>query len=369
MNGINYTLLGVALLFAVTVGVTNYRRRRKEDKGELSGLKGQLYRPANLPYGWFIGYVLMATLFSPLLFGSRREELIARSFDNLSLLCLILSAYYALLLCLLPLLRRRLEARCCAALWLMPSVLYLFANVELSALHPLRTIHVPQALARRLWIIWIAGFCAVLLGELLLHLRFRRVILRSAAKVEEGSAFELLRGEMARVGEEKLPLVISPAAKTPLIVGLLRDELVLVLPERAYCEEELRLIFRHELVHLQREDVWLKCFMLFCAAMLWFDPLLWLAMRRAAEDAELSCDETVMAGAGAAERRLYAELILSTAGDARGFSTCLSASARGLRYRLRSIVKPEKKRRGILLLSALSFLLVGSCGLLCVAVG
>ena len=54
MNGINYTLLGVALLFAVTVGVTNYRRRRKEDKGELSGLKGQLYRPANLPYGWLL---------------------------------------------------------------------------------------------------------------------------------------------------------------------------------------------------------------------------------------------------------------------------------------------------------------------------
>ena len=163
--------------------------------------------------------------------------------------------------------------------------------------------------------------------------------------------------------------MISPAVRTPLIVGLLRDELVLVLPERDYSEEELRLIFRHELVHLQREDVWLKCFMLFCTAMRWFDPLLWLAMRRAAEDAELSCDETVMARAGAAERRLYAELILSTAGDARGFSTCLSASARGLRYRLRSIVKPEKKCAGILLLSLLSFLLVASCGLICVAVG
>ena len=78
----------------------------------------------------------------------------------------------------------------------------------------------------------------------------------------------------------------------------------------------------------------------------------------------------ILGGAtGSTPLGLYAELILSTAGDARGFSTCLSASARGLRYRLRSIVKPEKKRRGILLLSALSFLLVASCGLLCVAVG
>lgn len=369
MNEINYTLLGVALLFGVTVGVTNFLRRRKEDKGELSGRKGQLYRPANLPYGWFIGYVLMATLFSPLLFGSRREGLIARSFANLCLLCLIFSVYYALLLCLLPLLRRKLEARGCAALWLVPSVLYLFANVELSALHPLWVVQVPPNLAKTLWIIWIAGFCALLLAALLLHLHWRRALMKSAIKVEEGPAYELLHEEMARVGEEKLPLAISSAVRTPLIVGLLRDELVLVLPERAYSEEELRLIFRHELVHLQREDVWLKCFMLFCTAMLWFDPLLWLAMRRAAEDAELSCDETVMAGAGEAERRLYAELILSTAGDARGFSTCLSASARGLRYRLRSIVKPENKRSGIMLLSLLSFLLVASCGLICVAVG
>ena len=75
MNRVNILLLGVALLFGVTVGVSNYLRRRKEKRGELSGLRPQLYRPANLPYGLFIGYVLMATLLSPLLFGSRREEL------------------------------------------------------------------------------------------------------------------------------------------------------------------------------------------------------------------------------------------------------------------------------------------------------
>ena len=369
MNRVNILLLGVALLFGVTVGVSNYLRRRKEKRGELSGLRPQLYRPANLPYGLFIGYVLMATLLSPLLFGSRREELITRGFANLSTLCLVFSAYYALLLRLLPLLRRKLEARGCAALWLAPSVLYLFVNAELSALHPLRVIRVPPELAKTLRIIWIAGFCALLLWEMIAHLRWRRAVLKNARKVEDGPVFALLREEMARVGEEKLPLVISSAVRTPLIVGLLRDELVLVLPERAYSGEELRLIFRHELVHLQREDVWLKCFMLFCTAMLWFDPLMWPAMRRAAEDAELSCDETVMADAGETERRLYAELILSTAGDARGFSTCLSATARGLRYRLRSIVKPEQKRAGILLLSLLSFLLVASCGLICVTVG
>lgn len=48
-------------------------------------------------------------------------------------------------------------------------------------------------------------------------------------------------------------------------------------------------------------------------------------------------------------RRQYAELLLQTAGDERGFTTCLSATAGALRYRLRNIMTPGKKRTGAIL--------------------
>lgn len=137
---------------------------------------------------------------------------------------------------------------------------------------------------------------------------------------------------------------------------------LVVLPQRHYTPEELKLIFRHELVHIGREDAWNKFFVAFCIAMCWFNPLMWLAMGRSSEDLELSCDETVLSSLGEGERRQYADLILRTAGDGRGFTTCLSASASALRYRLKSIVKPGKKISGALLVGVAFILLFVSFG-------
>ncbi|MFR3289972.1 MAG: hypothetical protein ACLTSG_06665 [Lachnospiraceae bacterium] len=71
-------------------------------------------------------------------------------------------------------------------------------------------------------------------------------------------------------------------------------------------------------------------------------------MSRSAEDLELSCDEAVLFGAPKDERRRYADLLLSTAGDARGFTTCLSATGRSLRYRLKNVMQPPMKAGGAL---------------------
>ena len=48
--------------------------------------------------------------------------------------------------------------------------------------------------------------------------------------------------------------------------------------------------------------------------------------------------ETVLLDADSSVKRQYAGLLLKTAGDERGFTTCLSASAGALRYRLK---RPE----------------------------
>ncbi len=367
MNQADTALFLISASFAITVGLWTWLRRRKEQRGELSGLQPRRFRPAPLPQGAFLGYVTVMLLM-PLLFGSRREELAVKNIAGLSTVFLHISLYYALLLLLLPLLRRRVDARSCVSLWTLPALLYIFVYTGIGVLHPLWVIRIPSGHARVLAAIWLTGFCAVLLWKIGGHLLYRRMVLTGAEKLTEGREWELLREEMAAVGEEKLGIVRSGRVRTPVVIGLMRDETVLVLPEREYSGEELRLIFRHELVHVQREDAWLKFFLVSCTALMWFNPILWISMRRAAEDAELSCDETVLSGTGDAQRRRYAELILDTAGNARGFSSCLSATARGLRYRLRSIVKPGNKIGGILLLSLTAFVLTASCGIVSVAV-
>lgn len=98
-------------------------------------------------------------------------------------------------------------------------------------------------------------------------------------------------------------------------MGLSLETMVVLLPERSYNDDELRLVLRHELIHIARRDSASKLALVSIAALCWFYPLSWFAMRRSAEDIELCCDESLLYDAGQDERRRYAELILSSAGD------------------------------------------------------
>lgn len=93
---------------------------------------------------------------------------------------------------------------------------------------------------------------------------------------------------------------------------------------------------------------------------------MWIAVKKGEEDLELSCDEIVLKDADDVGRKRYAQLLLSIAGDSRGFSTCLSSSARSLRYRLKAAMPQKTKRLGTGLLFVIMFLstlAVGRTGL------
>ena len=280
--------------------------------------------------------------------------------------------YYLLLLPLLPLLRRRISARACAMLWLLPNYLYITQMTYMQLPWPRFVVEIPSAGAvRALSVLWLAGFWGVLGWNTGAHLVFRARILGPAAPVTDPAVLAVWEREVeaARFRRPRFRLVTSPAVRTPLSVGLFRRSLRVVLPERYYTEEELALLFRHELIHIGRGDTWSKFFMVFCTAMCWFNPLMWVAMKKSAEDLELSCDETVLLDCDGGAKRRYAGLLLRTAGDEQGFTTCLSASARSLRYRLKSVTEPERKHSGAVTVGLAFFLLCMSCGHVALAYG
>lgn len=220
-------------------------------------------------------------------------------------------------------------------------------------------------------LIWLAGVVGVLGWKILSHLRFRRWLLQGAEKVTDPEVLAAWQGELLQVGEKESEyiLVTSPRVTTPMTIGLFSKSVRVVLPQRHYTPEELKLIFRHELVHIGRRDAWSKFFLVFCTALCWFNPLMWLAMKKSSEDLELSCDEAVVVSLNEGERRRYADLILRTAGDGRGFTTCLSASASALRYRLKNIVRPARKHVGALFVGVVASLLFLTCGQVGLAYG
>ena len=307
--------------------------------------------------------LLLCTVLIPLL----RPDLTERFLMNTVHVLLTTVLYTALLSTLIPLLRRRVSAKTCVALWFIPSVIVYGGKLFLSdSLHltALWTVRLSASVLWWIFGIWAAGFLATFTWKLLSHVRFRRALLReaSAASGHERSLYyevrEALYFSNRNVGRD-LRIVRSPAASAPLSIGVTRRTACIVLPEREYSDEELRLIFRHETIHLLRADNVMKLLLTALCAAGWFIPTLWIGMGKAAEDMELCCDELATDLMDKGDRQAYAGLLLCTAGTAKGFTTCLSASASGLRYRLSRILHPQKRRTGylaVVLLSALFFL-------------
>lgn len=303
----------------------------------------------------------------PLLTGRRdAAESLARLFMQV-LICL--NVYFLVLLCLLPLLRRYVSARTCALLWILPNFLYLAGNLNnlSQRSRPKLLLTLPDmAVQRALAALWLVGFVLVFAGQVLSHLRFRHRLLKQAEWVTDPAIRTAWNRVWQSVNEgEPIPICRSSQVRTPLSVGCFRSTIVLVLPQAEYTPEELELIFRHEARHIRRLDMRTKVFLAFCTALCWFCPLMWLARKRAAEDLELCCDEEVLRDADGETRRQYAELLLRTAGDSRGFSTCLSARARSLRDRLKSVMQPRRKRTGTVSAALAVFLLLAGSG--CIA--
>lgn len=321
-----------------------------------------LIAPWLLPIMMLIYWIFCVFYYGPVLSNAAILEF------SLQLLVL-LSLYFAVLLLLLPLLRRTISARACATLWLLPVFLYYNIVVwQRTFVPPLVVLSIPNGLVPVLLGIWLAGAVAVVLWYLVSHLRFRRRLLKDARPVEDVDVINLWWDEhrLALV-QPHIKLVTSPAAASPLTIGLFTSTMCTVLPERDYTLDQYQLIFRHELRHVQRMDISTKCFYLFCKALCWFNPLMWAAIRKASADLELSCDEMVVYDAEDHTRREYASLLLETAGDARGLTTCLSASASSLRHRLKGVMVPRERGSGALVLGLIMAVLVLCSGLIWVS--
>lgn len=303
-----------------------------------------LYGSTKLP--WILAFYLHFLVHHILLMIIYSGPVI-RFLPSLISLCLI----QCLLFFFLPLLRKIIISRTCASLW----TLLAFSIVTVSLLSfyapGLWIIPLPiqiSSLSSWLLYIWLAGFFAIMLWFIFSHFQFHRILLKSSQPITDEIILDIWKKELelAKYPKEPFPLYTSPVTQTPLSIGLFHRTTAVLLPEKSYSEDALKLILRHELIHICRYDALVKFTIMTFSAFLWFNPLMWISMRSCFNDLELSCDETVLFGYEHETRHRYATLLLQTAAEQRGFTTCLSASAQALRYRLKNVMKPKKRLTG-----------------------
>lgn len=202
---------------------------------------------------------------------------------------------------------------------------------------------------------WAAGTALFLLWQLGSYLALRAKLSRSRRPLGDEAILAVLEKESAAAGRQKPLPVYTAAVGSPMIVGAIKP--TLLLPELELSTEQLSLVFRHELIHYRRRDIWYKLLLMLANAIHWFNPMVWLMVYAADRDLELSCDEAVVAGRDEAYREEYGRCLLAVvrAGMSRRtlFTTNFYSGKKTLRNRLATILDTTKKRRGTLALAAL----------------
>ena len=222
------------------------------------------------------------------------------------------------------------------------------------------TASVSAALA----LLWATGAAGCLLWTGLSSAFLRRRLLRWSAEEPESETARLFREECASAGIGTGPRLMRCKKEiSPMMTGLVRP--VLLLPTGPLAAVELRAVFRHELTHFMRRDLWYKLLLAAACAVHWFNPLVWLMAWEANRDLELSCDEAVLRDAEPALRVEYGRAILSVAEKSTRRHTALSTGFGGgkkeLKRRLETILDTKKKRRGVAALCIVLALTV-ACG-------
>lgn len=144
-----------------------------------------------------------------------------------------------------------------------------------------------EAILTILFTIWLVGF--TLCGSYYL---FRQVSLyisrRVKMPVSEKEEGILKQVQMELNIKTKIRLYRGYRVASPFIYGMLKP--CIYLPVSEIPEEELEMIFRHELTHYKHRDVFWKPVYVVISCIYWFNPLVWLMLREFGRWSEASCD-------------------------------------------------------------------------------
>ena len=219
---------------------------------------------------------------------------------------------------------------------------------------------VPIILAR----VYLLGVAAVLLWFAFANVRFRRYLRSGRIEEISGSLKERYEALCAQRKVKPVPVYFTDPLPTACLVGVFRP--FIALPLTATPQEAIQ-VLTHEVCHLKNHDNRWNVLRLLCCAVHWFDPLVWIAASMSRTDAELRCDDRVVAPMAMEDRQAYANVLLLAASrrNAPGpgvLATGMTMTGKRLKTRVLTILQARKRMTwlsvGFMVLS--SMLLVGA---------
>ena len=212
--------------------------------------------------------------------------------------------------------------------------------------------------------VWLLGAVAIL-GRIAVGLVAVRFLSRRTQLITDAGWLPMARDIAEEMGvTPRLRFLRSGRATMPVATGLFRPSVIMPADADSWSESRLRVVLLHELAHVKRRDCLTHVLAQAACAFYWFNPLAWLAVKRARAERERACDDLVLAcGTRGSE---YADLLLEMARVLRGdrFPALLGGASLAMAHRsqlegrLMAILDPKVPRSGLTRTRALAVVAV-----------
>lgn len=206
---------------------------------------------------------------------------------------------------------------------------------------------------RALFAIWLAGALAIF-GRIIVGLLAVRFLSRRTQLITDAEWLPMAMDIAEEMGiTRRLRFLRSGRASMPVATGLFTPSVIMPADADTWSENRLRVVLLHELAHVKRRDCLTHVMAQAACAFYWFNPLVWLAVKRARAERERACDDLVLAcGTRGSE---YADQLLEMARVLRGdrFPALLGGASLAMAHRsqlegrLIAILDPRVPRAGL----------------------
>ena len=195
---------------------------------------------------------------------------------------------------------------------------------------------------------WLAGAVAIAIALISSLLRVGRVA-RRGRRIEDASWLAIL-GDISKRHGATRSVVITRTDATDMLGtwGFLRPEVLVPRGSENWTGARVHVVLSHELAHIRRHDWFVQISAEIVRAILWFNPLVWIACQRLRRESEQACDDEVL-GSGVGAREYAAHLLELTRQCRRSASTWASAipiaHPSTLETRIKAMLNPLVDRR------------------------
>lgn len=221
--------------------------------------------------------------------------------------------------------------------------------------------------------VWAVGFLLAL-GRTLFCLGRLSVLRRKATRPVKDSDLQIdANGLARRVGLRRnweVRICVSSKPGAAMTWGFLRPVILLPKGAEAWSRERLEAVLLHEFAHVRRNDFASQLLAELACALYWFHPLAWLGARSMRESAELATDDAVLRSGVKATS--YAAELLHLAAELGKRSSSLQTgvhfmSKPKIESRIRSILSPSARRRGLSSIQLLAVVVVAALSVSAIA--